>query len=105
MFGLFRAGNAALLSFLAFSPFVCGQNTVVGREPIAMASGTPIYEEDLVPLIQTPLFQLHGQEYDLRSKVLDALINQKLAEAIDLVLIFRCSSSAHRISVPCSNGQ
>jgi len=62
-------------------PAALPQSAPPSGEPIAIIGGKPIYEHDLLPYIQPQLLQLHSQEYDLRSKYLDALINQRLAEA------------------------
>ncbi|OFV97858.1 MAG: hypothetical protein A3F68_01775 [Acidobacteria bacterium RIFCSPLOWO2_12_FULL_54_10] len=50
-------------------------------QPVATVSGTPIYEEDLVPRIQSQLLQLKNQEYDLKSRALESVINEKLVIA------------------------
>ena len=51
------------------------------KEPLAVVAGQPIYDDDLVPLVQAQVFQLRLQEYELKSKALDKLVNQKLLEA------------------------
>ena len=50
-------------------------------EPLAIVAGQPILEQDLLPLIQSQLAQLRSQEFELRSRYLDILINQRLFEA------------------------
>src|SRR4051794_40123102 len=70
---------AVLCSCFALAAFA--QSSAKPAEPIAIVAGQPLYEQDLLPLIQSQLAQLRTQEYELRSKYLDALINQKLAEA------------------------
>lgn len=52
-----------------------------GEQPVAMVAGQPIYEGDLQPLIQSQLYPLRRQEYELKTKALDQLIEQKLLEA------------------------
>ena len=52
-----------------------------GREPIAVVGGQAIYDEDLLPLIQSQMRQVRQQEYELKSKALESLIQQKLLEA------------------------
>ena len=46
-----------------------------------MVAGQPIYDEDLLPLVQAQVFQLRLQEYEVKSKALENLVNQKLLEA------------------------
>ena len=50
-------------------------------QPVATVSGDPIFEQDLIPLIQAKLMQLKNQEYDLKSRALESLINEKLVIA------------------------
>jgi protein-disulfide isomerase len=61
---------------LAQTPGQAKQN-----EPLAVVGGQPIYDDDLLPFIQAQVFQLRLQEYDIRSKALENLVNQKLLEA------------------------
>src|SRR5712691_12386420 len=51
------------------------------KEPVAVVGGQTIYDDDLLPFIQAQVFQLRLQEYDIRSKALENLVNQKLLEA------------------------
>src|SRR5438094_1077451 len=51
------------------------------KEPVAVVAGQPIYEDDLLPLVQAQVFQLRLQEYEVKSKALENLVNQKLLEA------------------------
>ncbi len=51
------------------------------KEPLAVVAGQTIYDDDLLPFIQAQVFQLRLQEYDIRSKALENLVNQKLLEA------------------------
>src|SRR5437867_10054378 len=51
------------------------------REPLAVCAGQPIYDDDLLPFVQAQVFQLRLQEYELKSKALENLLNQKLLEA------------------------
>lgn len=50
------------------------------KETLAIVSGQALDEEDLKPLIQGQLQQLQQQEYQIKRKALDELINQKLIE-------------------------
>ena len=51
------------------------------RQPIATVNGQAIYEDDLAPIVQGQLLPLKNQEYDIKRKALDSLIEQKLLEA------------------------
>lgn len=51
------------------------------QESLALVGGQTISDEDLLPFVQAQIFQLRLQEYEIRSKALDSLINQKLLEA------------------------
>ena len=51
------------------------------QESLALVGGQTISAEDLLPFVQAQIFQLRLQEYEIRSKALDSLINQKLLEA------------------------
>jgi protein-disulfide isomerase len=51
------------------------------RGPVAILGGTPIYEDELVATLQGQLLQLRNQEYDLKRRGLEALLNQKALEA------------------------
>ena len=46
-----------------------------------MVGGQTIYDDDLVPFVQGQVFQLRLQEYEVKSKALENLVNQKLLEA------------------------
>lgn len=48
---------------------------------VAVVAGQPVYENELLPLIQPQLLQLRNQEFELKSKALDNLVQQKLFEA------------------------
>lgn len=51
------------------------------KEPVAVVGGQTIYDDDLLPLVQGQVFQLRLQEYEVKSKVLENLVNQTLLEA------------------------
>src|SRR5262245_37551507 len=51
------------------------------KEPLAVVGGQPIYDDDLLPFVQAQVFQLRLQEYEVKSKALENLVNQKLVEA------------------------
>lgn len=49
--------------------------------PLAVVDGQTLYEEDLLPAIQPQLMPLRSQEYDIKKRALDDLIQQKLVES------------------------
>src|SRR5256884_3940569 len=51
------------------------------KEPLAVVAGQPIYDDDLLPLVQAQVFQLRVQGYEVKSKALENLVNQKVLEA------------------------
>ena len=51
------------------------------KQPLAVVAGQPIYDDDLLPFVQAQVFQLRVQEYEVKSKALENLVNQKLLEA------------------------
>ena len=48
--------------------------------PVATVEGHAIYEEDLMPAIQPQMLALRSQEYDIKKKALDDVIQQRLLE-------------------------
>src|SRR6266704_404857 len=61
---------------------VCASHTFgQAKEPLAVVAGQPIYDDDLLPFVQAQVFQLRVQEYEVKSKALENLVNQKLLEA------------------------
>jgi len=46
-----------------------------------VVGGQAIYDDDVLPFVQAQVFQLRLQEYELKSKALDDLLNQRLLEA------------------------
>ncbi len=75
--------NTILLSILlACSVSIFGQTTPAPahRDQVATVAGQPILASELDKALQSPLWQLRTQEYELRSRVLEVLINQKLLE-------------------------
>jgi len=58
------------------------QNTDAAKpKPIvATVGGEPIYDEDLAPTVQGQLLPLRNQEYEIKKRALDSLIEQRLLE-------------------------
>jgi len=68
------------LSLLLIFPLASlGQFTPRGN-PVAMVNGQPILERDLLDALGPQLLQLHNQEYEAKSKVLESLIRHKIVE-------------------------
>ncbi len=73
---------ALLLSvFLPWTGSTQNPGAAQPKQPIAVVGGQAIYEDDLLPSIQGELRTLKNQEYELKSKALEDLVNQKLLEA------------------------
>jgi protein-disulfide isomerase len=51
------------------------------RQPIARIGDEVVYDEDLLPSIRAQLLQLKSQEYELKIRALENLVNQRLLEA------------------------
>jgi protein-disulfide isomerase len=51
------------------------------KQVVATIGGQAVYDDDLNPSIRAQLLQLRNQEYELKKKALDSLIEQKLVEA------------------------
>jgi protein-disulfide isomerase len=54
---------------------------VKANPAVATVNGQTIYEDELAPLIQGQLMPLRNQEYEIKKKAMDGLIQQKLLEA------------------------
>ena len=74
-----------MLSFVCFGllPLGWSQESAPARakEPVAKVAGQPIYEEDLIPMIQSQMFQVRKQEYQIKSIAVENLIKQRLLES------------------------
>lgn len=75
------ASIAAASVFLGYSPSAHSADPASSGEPIAVIAGQPLYEGDLLPLIQPQLLQLRNQEHQIKSSAIETLIDQKLLEA------------------------
>src|SRR5437016_8440119 len=51
------------------------------KQPVATVDGQPIYDEDLAPSVEGQLQPIRNQEYEIKRKALDNLIEQKMLEA------------------------
>ena len=74
----------ALLSLVCIACATAGsaQNAdAKPKQPVATVEGQTIYDEDLAPSVQGQLLPLRNQEYEIKKKALENLIEQKLLEA------------------------
>src|SRR6266404_9560978 len=51
------------------------------KQPVATVDGQPIYDEDLASSVEGQLQPLRNQEYEIKRKALDSLIEQKMLES------------------------
>jgi protein-disulfide isomerase len=72
-----RTWHCTLAILVAAVCFAQGQS----KAPVAIVGGQSLDEQDLLPLVQGQLRQLRVQEYEVKRRALDELINQKLVEA------------------------
>lgn len=70
-----------MLAGLCFPAMSLCQVVTAGKEPVAVIAGKPLYEDELAPLMAEQLQQIRNQEYEIKSRALEQLINQKLMEA------------------------
>ena len=67
---------------LILAPLSMAQNTTSkSNQPLAVVGEQPITEDDLAPLVQGQLRPLREQEYQIKKKALESLINQRVLEA------------------------
>lgn len=75
-----------LLAFAVCVGLASGQNAPVApaqsKQIVATVGGQPIYDDDLIPSIQPQLLTLRNQEYEIKRKALENLIQQKLLEKV-----------------------
>jgi len=70
----------ALAGTMLFSP--APSNAQGGQQtPVATVGGKPVYESDYLMQVRTLVYKNQLQEYTIRKKALDEVINQKLLEA------------------------
>jgi protein-disulfide isomerase len=83
LLSFFRPAGLFSISLILGSCTLASQNAsqTKPKEPLAVVAGQPITDDDLLPFIQAQLFQLRLQEYDIKSKALENLVNQRLSEA------------------------
>jgi thiol-disulfide isomerase/thioredoxin len=80
-----RRFNLSLLFCLSvcFTTAIAAQSTqpVKPKQTVATVDGQPIYDDDLASSVEGQLQPLRTQEYEIKRKALDSLIEQKTLEA------------------------
>src|SRR5262245_48791840 len=79
-----KSGTRRAISTLFLSlclPAVAFSQGSIAKEPVAVIGGKPVYEDELLPLMIEQLQEIRNQEYEIKSRALEQLINQKLLEA------------------------
>src|SRR5258708_38092345 len=74
-----RKRMKTMIAIVALAP-VLGAQINAPKEPVARIGDQAIYDEDLLPSITGQLWQLKNQEYDLKIKALENLLNQRALE-------------------------
>ena len=72
-----------LLTCFSLCVAVSAQNAdpAKAKKPVATINGQAIYEDDLMSSVQGQLLPLRRQEYEIKKRALDGLIEQRLLEA------------------------
>jgi len=68
-------------AFFAATSVAQNAATPKPKQPVATVDGQPVYDEDLAPSVEGQLQPLRNQEYEIKRKALDSLIEQKILEA------------------------
>src|SRR6266404_6144446 len=68
-------------AFFATASLAQNAATAKPKQPVATVDGQPIYDEDLASSVEGQLQPLRNQEYEIKRKALDNLIEQKMLEA------------------------
>src|SRR5881396_1490113 len=78
----FRVAPLLCISaFFAATSVAQNAETPKPKQPVATVDGQTIYDEDLAPSVEGQLQPLRNQEYEIKRKALDNLIEQKMLEA------------------------
>jgi protein-disulfide isomerase len=72
---------SGIFAFLAATSAAQNAETPKPKQPVATVEGQTIYDEDLAPSIEGQLMPLRNQEFEIKRKALDNLIEQKMLEA------------------------
>lgn len=74
------AGVMAMLLAMTAVPAGAQSHDAKTNAPVAIMDGQPLYEDDLAPFVAGQLMPLRQQEYDIKRKAVDDLVQQKLLE-------------------------
>jgi predicted DsbA family dithiol-disulfide isomerase len=71
------------LALLAFAIHLAGaspmaRSQATSEKPVAVVENEPFYEKDLFPAIESQIYKVRLQEYELKLQALEAAINKKL---------------------------
>ena len=78
----FRVAPLLCISaFFAATTVAQNAETSKPKQAVATVDGRTIYDDDLAPSVQGQLLPLRNQEYEIKRKALDTLIEQKVLEA------------------------
>lgn len=75
-----RVAMVVSCTFFAAAALAENANTTTPKQPVATVAGQPIYDDDLLPTVQGQLLPLRNQEYEIKKRALDNLIEQRLLE-------------------------
>src|SRR5215472_7246719 len=67
--------------FLVGRAWAQSADSTKSKQPLALVEGQGITEDDLLPLVQGQLRPLREQEYQIKKRALENLINQRVLEA------------------------
>ena len=81
IFSKFSRLCLACLILSAIAHAQAADSSKPAKEPIATIAGQPIYDDDLLPSVASQLRPLRNQEYQVKKKALDNLVDQKLLDA------------------------
>jgi protein-disulfide isomerase len=70
-----------MAAFFATTSVAQNAYTQKPKQPVATVDGQPLYDEDLAPSVEGQLQPIRNQEYEIKKKALDSLIEQKMLEA------------------------
>ena len=77
----FRVTTLLLISVCCAATSVAQSTSASkAKQPVATVDGQPIYDEDLAASVDGQLMALRNQEYEIKKKALDNLIEQKILE-------------------------
>jgi protein-disulfide isomerase len=71
----------SVFAFLAVTAAAQKAETLKPKQAVATVDGQPIYEDELASSVEGQLQPLRTQEYEVKRKALDSLIEQKVLEA------------------------